>query len=155
MSETYGAIDHFYEVIPGRWLLIGWSSLVVIKDVVFETAEQQSGSIAICPVRSPRPDVAEAFNDERFNQAGFVAFVAGDGCSAVRSVVIGAQSLACDPLSLTPECSTWPIRFQDLLNVLHVQNLPPAELHLLLRSGLLDLVVDGANHWNFQLPWKN
>ena len=155
MSDVYGVIDHFYEVIPGRWLLIGWSSLAVIKDVVFETAEQQSGSISICPVRLPRLDVAAAFNDERFNQAGFVAFVAGDGCAAVQSVVLGAQSLACRPLPLPPECSTWPSRLQDLLNVLHVQTLPPADLHLLLRSGLLDLVVDGANHWNSQRPWKD
>ena len=155
MSETHGAIDHFYEVIPGRWLVIGWSSLAVIKDVVVETAEQQTRSIAVCPVRLPRLDVAEAFNDERFNQAGFVAFVAGDGCSAVQSVVLGTQSLVCHPLPLPQECSTWPSRLQDLLNVLYVQNLPPADLHLLLRSGLLDLVVDGANHWNLQRPWKD
>ena len=40
MTGMNGAIDHFYEVIPGRWLLIGWSSMAVIKDVVVEIADQ-------------------------------------------------------------------------------------------------------------------
>ena len=155
MSDMVGAVDHFYEVIPGRWLLIGWSSLAVIKDVVFETAEQQSGSIAICPVRLPRLDVAQAFKDERFKQSGFVAFVSGDGSAAVQSIVLGGQSVACHPLPLPSGNLPWPSRLQDLLNVLQVRNLSSVDLQLLLCSGLLDLVVDGANHWNSQQPWKD
>ena len=155
MSGMNGAIDHFYEVIPGLWLLIGWSSLAVIKHIDVETAGQQSSSVSICPVRLPRLDVAQAFNDERFNQAGFVAFLSGDGCSEVQSVVLGQQSVACHPLPLPPDCSPWPSRLKDLLNVLQVQNLSIADLKLLLQSGLLKFVVEGARDWNSLQAWKD
>ena len=108
MSETYGAIDHFYEIVPGRWLLIGWSSQTSVNDVVFETTQQQRISIPICPVRLPRFDVAQALNDKKFNQAGFVAFIAGDRCSEVQSVELGSQYVACQPLKLPQKRQAWP-----------------------------------------------
>ena len=141
MSETYGAIDHFYEIVPGRWLLIGWSSQKVIEDVVFETTQQIRGSIPICPVRLTRFDVAQAFNDKKFNQAGFVAFMAGDGFSEVQSIEIGSQCVACQPLTLSSECLPWSQRLHDLLNLLHIQDLSLTDLKLLLHSGLHDLVI--------------
>ena len=100
MSEIYGAIDHFYEIVPGRWLLIGWSSQKLIEDVVFETTQQQRRSVPVCPVRLPRMDVAKALNDQRFVQAGFVAFITEDICSEVQFVELGSQSVACQPLKL-------------------------------------------------------
>ena len=99
-------------------------------------------------------DVAQAFNDERLNQAGFVAFVTGDGCSAVQSVVLGTQSVACHPLPLAPECSPWPCRLKDLLNVLQVQSLSVVDLKLLLKSGLFNIVVEGARDWNSSQAWQ-
>ena len=154
MSQTYGAIDHFYEIIPGRWMLIGWSSQTSVNDVVFETTQQQRISIPICPVRLPRFDVAQAFNDKKFNQAGFVAFMAGDRCSEVQSVELGSQFLPCQPLALPSEYLPWSQRLHDLLNLLRIQDLSPTDLTLLLRSGLHDLVMHGANHWNLGQPWK-
>ena len=155
MSALSGAVDHFYEVIPGRWILIGWSSLTELKDVVLVTSKQQTVTVSICPVRLPRLDVVQAFNDEHLQQAGFVAFLTGDGCSSVQSVLIGGDSVGCHPLPLPSKGSPWFCRLHDLLNVLQVQHLSATDLKLLLLSGLFDLVVDGSRDWNSSQPWKD
>ena len=155
MSGLSGAVDHFYEVIPGRWILIGWSSLSDLNEVVLVTSKQQTVTVSVCPVRLLRLDVAQAFNDEHLNQAGFVAFLTGDGCSSVQSVVIGGDSVGCHPLPLPSKGSPWSCRLHDLLNVLQVQHLSATDLKLLLLSGLFDLVVDGARDWNSSKPWKD
>ena len=73
----------------------------------------------------------------------------------MQSVELGSQSVACQPLKLPQERQAWPRRLHDLLNLLHIQDLSPTDLILLLRSGLHDLVMHGANQWNLAQPWKD
>ena len=81
--------------------------------------------------------------------------MADDRCSEVQSVELGSQPVACQPLKLPSERQPWSRRLHDLLNLLHIQDLSASDLALLLRSGLHDLVMHGANQWNLEQSWKD
>jgi hypothetical protein len=155
MIRSSISIDHFYEVFPGHWLLLGSSTCSSVQTVSIRSSRNHIVLGSACLLDVPSAVFSKKSNSGDVKTTNLIAFFVFEGTISVSSLLINDHSIDCTPEPLSSTAVYWPAQLQKALKDLRVKDRSSLQLEKLLHSGLADFVLKGEYYWAKLEPWTS